>query len=156
MFRGLRDRHDSVGGTAISDPTGIVPCLSEMGSGSGSTNIDMILASPDPVAGPAAAVLRRCTGGGKSAGFLPSKDKLNEMYRQRVNVGGLGTPAYFCSSSRDIRDVVWGQELASGHQSFHFMYCTVSVPRFGSVIVRLWPRLSMCPCLFLRFTSSPN
>ena len=46
--------------------------------------------------------------GGQDDWFLPSKDELNEMYIQRIAIGGFTSDGYW-SSSEFNEDAVWGQ-----------------------------------------------
>jgi hypothetical protein len=56
------------------------------------------------------------TIGGKSDWFLPSKDELNEMYKERTHLGI--SSGYFWSSSQYNHDVAWYQSLASGSRYY--------------------------------------
>ena len=51
--------------------------------------------------GAAASLCRNYRGGGFTDWFLPSKDELNELYKNKAVVGGLATGFYW-SSSEDV------------------------------------------------------
>ena len=55
------------------------------------------------------------TGGGKTNWFLPSKDELNELYKQRETVGGFAVLTYW-SSSQSYRGYAWNQYFPMGPQ----------------------------------------
>ena len=63
----------------------------------------------------AANLANAYTGGGKTDWFLPSKDELNELYKQREIVGGFvrrpGSDPYYWSSSQHSRDRAWYQHF---------------------------------------------
>ena len=52
--------------------------------------------------------------GGYSDWFLPSKDELNELYKQESTVGSFVSSNYWSSSERNNSDYVWGQGFGSG------------------------------------------
>ena len=56
-------------------------------------------------------------GGGKSDWFLPSRDELNELYKQRGFIGGLSGTSYW-SSSQDNADAgdAWNQDFDNSLQ----------------------------------------
>jgi len=55
------------------------------------------------------------TTGGYSDWFLPSKDELHEMYRQKSVIGGFITGGYW-SSSESRRGFSWGENFDNGSQ----------------------------------------
>ena len=55
--------------------------------------------------------------GGHDDWFLPSKDELNELYKQRTIVGGFASDFYW-SSSEYSADYAWGQYFGSGYQGY--------------------------------------
>lgn len=63
----------------------------------------------------AAAVASRYRGGGFRDWFLPSKDELNELYRQMAVVGGFAGYDYW-SSSEHGGDQAWGEHFYNGGQ----------------------------------------
>ena len=65
----------------------------------------------------AAGIAWDYSNNGKSDWFLPSKDELNELYLERVNVGGFSTGNYWSSSERVVPNV----NRASGY-GFHPMF----------------------------------
>jgi hypothetical protein len=91
--------NDYIGGTG--DWTDIPG--TETGIGAGKKNTRLIL-EPDADA-PAALACVQYSSNGKSDWFLPGKDELNELYRNRSNVGVLGDK--YWSSSQSYPD--WGQ-----------------------------------------------
>jgi len=58
---------------------------------------------------------RGYTGGGKSDWSMPSKDELNQLYLQKVTVGGFAAVNYW-SSSQDGSGFAWLQFFVSGGQ----------------------------------------
>ena len=54
-------------------------------------------------------------GNGKTDWHLPSKDELNQLYNQRVTVGGFSTDPYWSSSESGFPSA-WIQGFASGPQ----------------------------------------
>ncbi len=60
--------------------------------------------------------------GGYDDWFLPSKDQLNELYKQKEAVGGFSSDYYWSSSETNF-PLAWGQNFGSGSQydihSFH-------------------------------------
>ncbi len=56
------------------------------------------------------------TLGGKDDWFLPSKDELNELYKQKDSVGGFASSYYYWSSSGISSDYAWTQYFTSGLQ----------------------------------------
>ena len=54
--------------------------------------------------------------GGYDDWFLPSKDELNELYKQKTTIGGSFSGAYW-SSSEDSSNNAWLQNFNDGHQT---------------------------------------
>ena len=81
--------------------------------GSGKENTDKIVAA---CGAGAANTVSDYDGGGKNDWFLPSRDELNEVYKQRASVGGFETDKYW-SSSQYVAYAAWGQYLTNGYQS---------------------------------------
>ena len=87
-----------------------------------------------PQAGAATSV-SQFDGGGKTDWFLPSKDELNELYKQRDTVGGFGIgnegssfDAYWSSTQSDagttgFADVAWTQYFDGGEQQGNDCKC---------------------------------
>jgi len=87
--------------------------------GTGRHNTALILAV-DATA-PAALACRNFSNNGLSDWFLPSRDELNQLYRNRAAVGNLGT-GWFWSSSQDLSIYGWYQYFANGLQSIYYEY----------------------------------
>ena len=68
-----------------------------------------------PDAGIAARLADDFTFGGFSDWFLPSKDELNELFSNRVDVGGFEPLGYWSSSEADLTDA-WNQSFFDGFQ----------------------------------------
>ena len=81
--------------------------------GSGKENTDKIVAA---CGAGAANTVSDYDGGGKTDWFLPSRDELNEVYKQRASVGGFETDKYW-SSSQYVAYAAWGQYFTNGYQS---------------------------------------
>jgi len=82
--------------------------------GTGRHNTVLILAV-DATA-PAALACRNFSNNGLSDWFLPSRDELNQLYRNRAVVGNLGTDFFWSSSQYDSR-YAWYQDFVNGSQS---------------------------------------
>lgn len=78
--------------------------------GAGRKNTALILAV-DSLA-PAALACKNYAGGGKNDWFLPSKDELNELYKQRSHFGI--TSGFFWTSSQLSEDWALGMNFAYG------------------------------------------
>ncbi len=59
--------------------------------------------------------------GGHDDWFLPSKDELNELYKQRTTVGGFASDRYW-SSSEYSSDYAWVQRFGNGFQYDYYKY----------------------------------
>ena len=67
---------------------------------------------------------RRCydyTQSGYDDWFLPSKDELNELYKQKEAVGGFSSIYYWSSSENDSNNA-WRQYFGSGSQNDYYRY----------------------------------
>jgi len=86
--------------------------------GTGRKNTALIIAGdPFTTYNHAALLCKNYTGGSKTDWFLPSKDELNELYKQR-SIFGI-TSGYYWSSSQDSHDEAWTQYFGSGSQHNH-------------------------------------
>ena len=65
---------------------------------------------------PAAAVVRNATHGGFNDWFLPSKDELDLMYRNRNVIGGFSENNTYWSSSKGSENLAWIQIFRNGVQ----------------------------------------
>jgi hypothetical protein len=84
--------------------------------GTGLSNTDAIIASQGATSTNYAAGLARAyTGGGYSDWYLPSKDELNQLYINRVAIGGF-TSAFYWSSTEAAFAYAWRQNLNDGTQ----------------------------------------
>ena len=81
--------------------------------GAGAANTELIAAACGEGA---ANTVSDYDGGGKTDWFLPSRDELNEVYKQRASVGGFETDKYW-SSSQYVAYAAWGQYFTNGYQS---------------------------------------
>jgi len=88
--------------------------------GTGVANTNAIIAQNGAGTTYAAGLARAYNGGGYNDWFLPSADELNELYLNRVAIGGFDTgPPYHWSSSQnaDYAVYAWGQYFDDGDQS---------------------------------------
>jgi hypothetical protein len=56
--------------------------------------------------------------GGYSDWYLPSRDELNQLYINRVAIGGFANN-YYWSSSEDRSDHAWVQDFRDGGQGYY-------------------------------------
>jgi hypothetical protein len=85
--------------------------------GTGAADTDAIIAQNDAGTTYAAGVARAYTGGGYTDWFLPSKDELNQLYLNRVAIGGFHTDfPYYWSSSQNLDKTAWHQDVDDGSQ----------------------------------------
>lgn len=101
------------------------------GIGTGSANTDAIIAQNSGAAS-AAKICRDYTGGGKTDWFLPSRDELNELYRQRAIVGNFWNSGYWSSSEWD-KDYAWTQDFNSAGVGDQDGYLKDSTPRVRAI-----------------------
>jgi len=96
-----------------------VPNANETSIGTGYKNSLAIVAQTGNEAGSSAAVAARGYGGPNSLSdwFLPSKAELNQLYTERISVGGFVDDFYWSSSERDAI-TAWGQYFTNGNQDF--------------------------------------
>jgi Protein of unknown function (DUF1566) len=83
-----------------------------IGTGQANTTAIMNLCSDPSIA---AWTCHNYNGGSYTDWFLPSKDELNQMYLQKVAIGGFADFGYW-SSSESSADNAWGQGLGTGPQ----------------------------------------
>ncbi len=89
-----------------------IPGADEIGIGFGKVNTDDMVAA---CTSGAANSVRAYTGGGKSDWFLPSKDELNELYKQKTTVDGFAAGDYW-SSSQQSKVLAWLQNFVGGNE----------------------------------------
>ena len=80
--------------------------------GAGAANTKLITAA---CGSGAANTVRDYDGGGKTDWFLPSKDELNALHKQRDILGGFGADNYWSSSQYDAVNA-WNQYFPDGNQ----------------------------------------
>jgi len=100
--------------------------------GSGKENTRLMLAAG---LAPAAQACANYRGGGKNDWFLPSKDELNEIYKQRNHFEN--TRFSFWSSSQGNEYNAWNQSFDNGNQEFNdntndFAYSVRPIRSFSS------------------------
>jgi len=83
--------------------------------GTGSANTNAIIVQNGSGGAYAAGLARACTDGGYSDWYLPSLDELNQMYLNRVAIGGFESADYWSSSEYDASHA-WYQVFDSGDQ----------------------------------------
>jgi hypothetical protein len=104
-------------GTDINgDDSTVAPELD--GIGDGQANTTAILNALDDNGGTdyPAKLADDLVHNGYTDWFLPSKDELNQMYLQRVVIGGFASAGYWSSSEGDA-DVAWFQNFGNGYQA---------------------------------------
>jgi hypothetical protein len=84
------------------------------GIGTGSANTDAIIAQTGHTAS-AAQICRDYRAAEEGDWFLPSRDELDELYQNRVSVGGFAS-MYYWSSSELSSDAAWAQYFDDGAQ----------------------------------------
>jgi hypothetical protein len=93
----------------------VLPTGTAIGTGRANTQIVIDACGADAAAGVAAAF----RGGGKDDWFLPSKNELNALYRQRKVVGGLAGVDFWSSSQvEDTANYAWSQLFILGSQYY--------------------------------------
>ena len=80
--------------------------------GAGAANTELIAVA---CGAGAANTARAYDGGGKTDWFLPSKDELNALHKQRDILGGFGADNYWSSSQYDAVNA-WNQYFPDGNQ----------------------------------------
>ena len=80
--------------------------------GAGAANTELIAAACGEGA---ANTVSDYDGGGKTDWFLPSKDELNALHKQRDILGGFGADNYWSSSQYDAVNA-WNQYFPDGNQ----------------------------------------
>jgi len=83
--------------------------------GSGSANTDKIIAQNGVGITYAAGLARAHDGGGYTDWFLPSKDELDKLYLNKVEIGGFGS-FYWSSSEYGANNYAWYQHFYNGNQ----------------------------------------
>lgn len=83
--------------------------------GTGSANTDKIIAQNGAGSTYAAGLARAYNGGSYTDWYLPSLNELNQLYLNRVAVGGFADSAYW-SSSEDSAANSWVQVFSDGSQ----------------------------------------
>ena len=64
--------------------------------------------------------------GGYSDWYLPSKDELNQLYINKVAVGGFASNYYWCSTEDDYVDART-QDFANGTQYYYNKFANLAV-----------------------------
>jgi len=99
--------------------------------GTGAANTGAIIAQEGAGTTYAAGLARAYAGGGYNDWYLPSKDELNQLYQNRVAIGGFHTAHddYWSSSQREIvAYLAWGQSFGDGYPDYYyFKYDTLRV-----------------------------
>ncbi len=92
-----------------------LPTGTAIGTGRANTQIVIAACGADTAAGLAASY----RGGGEDDWFLPSRDELGELYRQRKEVGGLADDFFWSSSQLDDDAYyAWFQYFDGGNQDY--------------------------------------
>jgi hypothetical protein len=90
--------------------------LTGIGDGQAATDAVVAHMVSESITGTAAQRADGLSHGGYDDWFLPSKDELNQMYLQRVVIGGFAS-AYYWSSSEADADFAWKQSFAIDNQN---------------------------------------
>ncbi len=87
----------------------------------GAANTRKILAKYPPYMNmnSAASVANAYSGGGYSDWFLPGKDELNQLYLNKLAVGGFADGCYWSSSELDIYRA-WTKHFGNGYQGSEY------------------------------------
>jgi hypothetical protein len=88
--------------------------------GTGKSNTQKIIQSQGKPGTYAALLCKKYKGGGYTDWFLPSRDELNELYKQKKWVGGFASAYYWTSSEFDSSSS-WGVNFYDGYQR-HGLY----------------------------------
>ena len=109
------DQSTSAVWDASSNPTPTHAAGTAIGTGAINTTIIIAVLGSNGVA---ASLCRNYRGGGYADWFLPSKDELNELYKNSAVVGGLAANYYWSSSEFVLSnyDYAWYQLFFSGDQ----------------------------------------
>ena len=91
--------------------------------GTGKANTAVILAVD--INAPAAKACKDYNGGGKNDWFLPSKDELIELFKQKSHFG-ITTGNFWSSSQYNARNA-WNQYFDDGYQNYDFKNYTIDV-----------------------------
>ena len=83
--------------------------------GTGKSNTQKILATYGTAGDYAANLCKKSKRRGFEDWFLPSKDELNELYKNKELIGGFANEWYWSSSEHSM-DSAWGQRFSNGHQ----------------------------------------
>jgi hypothetical protein len=81
--------------------------------GTGLANTNAIITAQGTSTNYAARLARAYTGGGYNDWFLPSKDELDKLYLNRVDIGGFGSFNYWTSTELDANNAYF-QDFSSG------------------------------------------
>ncbi|MDR1956656.1 MAG: DUF1566 domain-containing protein [Treponema sp.] len=103
--------------------TSISGTLTTMGSGAANTALIVGTAGTDA---PAAYACDDLSLNGYTDWFLPSQAELNEMYSNRVSIGGFGIGGYWTSSETNS-SYAWNQSFSGGLQGSYSKNLTYSV-----------------------------
>jgi hypothetical protein len=101
--------------------TNIVTGATGTAIGTGLTNTNAIIAAQGS-GSYAASIARAYNGGGYTDWFLPSKDELNQLYVNRVAIGGFNDSNYYWSSTEYDNNFAWNQYFFNGSQSYGSKY----------------------------------
>ncbi len=110
-----------------------VPGGTNTALGSGSANTTKIILQNGAGSTYAAGLARAYDGGGYHDWYLPSQDELDQLYTNRVAIGGFDPTGYCWSSSEDTADYAWDQYFGGGH------YTPVKYTPYGVRAVRSFP-----------------
>ena len=88
----------------------------EIGTGQANTTVIVTIQGEERYA---AQLCDDLTEGGYDDWFLPSLDELNQLYINRVAIGGFAAN-YYWSSSEYNASIAWGQSFYNGFQSYGF------------------------------------
>ena len=97
--------------------TFIITGATAKGIGKGSSNTKKIISAQGKTGNYAALICSKYKGSGYTDWFLPSKNELNELYKQKDLVGGF-TSSFYWTSSEYFLTNYWLQFFSNGLQSF--------------------------------------
>ena len=114
-------KHGLISATAdlsLSTPwwAGSFAIVNAVSTTDGSSNTTAIINAQGNSGSYAAKLCRDYNGGGKNDWFLPAKDQLNLLYKEKAMVGGFSNEIYWSSTEFDTGSV-WVQYFLDGSQS---------------------------------------
>ena len=89
--------------------------------GTGKSNTDKIVEAQGTTENYAALLCKNLSIDGYSDWFLPSRFELDELYRNRAEIGGFSDDWYW-SSSEYYTNAAWHQKFSNGSHNYYYKY----------------------------------